>query len=217
MPSDREVQYPPEREFDQSTAWQRLEDAAAEAIAELPDFPGFEVRTMMVTNCQEYGETGDEYVQLDLTYKFSEEISQNPLVRETYVDLLREQWNASDYDIHRDEQRGDDPPYYSIEAARPDGINYWYWAAGLVVLHIQSGCIEATGGVDDNPPCPLPLGGVTRENDRATKFCDSEGMVYPGEEETADAIAPFEGTPAAIVPFPADGNHRETFGPSSSV
>ncbi|THV40636.1 hypothetical protein [Glycomyces buryatensis] len=216
MPSEREVQYPPEREFDQTTAWQRLEDAAAEAIADLPDFPGFDVRTMMVTNCEQYGENGTEYVQLDLTYKFSEEVSQDQLVRETYVDLLREKWNASEYNVHRDEQRGEDPPYYSIEAQRPDGINYWYWAAGYVVFHIQSGCIKATedGG---NPPCPLPLGGVTRENDRATKFCDSIGMVYPGEEESADAIAPFEGTQPATVPFQSDGARRAAFDPSSSV
>jgi hypothetical protein len=214
MSPEQEVQYPPERDFDQSTAWQRLEDAAAEAIADLPDFPGFNVRTMMVTNCEQYGETGEEYVQLDLTYEFSEEISQDPLVRETYVDLLREKWNTSGYDVHRDEPSGTGK-YYSIEAVRPDGINYWYWAAGLVVFHIQSGCVEATEA-GDNPPCPIPLGGVTRENDRATKFCDSTGMVYPDEEETADAIAPFVGSQAAMIPFQPNGTRHGALGQSSS-
>lgn len=205
--------YPPEREFDQTTAWELMHEAAAEAIADLPDFPGFEIRTVKLHYCEQFGETGEEYVSYDLAYEFSEEVSKDPLVRETYVDLLREKWNQAGYDIHRDEPSGTGK-YYSIEATRPDGMNLYYRVAGLTVLHIQTGCIESVGGKDYYPPCLTPLGGVTEENDWATKFCSNIETVYPSEEATSEAVAPFESRPGVPIPFAADAARGERDGPT---
>ncbi|MCH7232971.1 hypothetical protein L0U85_19240 [Glycomyces sp. L485] len=183
---------PPEREFDQSTAWERLEEAAAEAIADLPDFPGFEVRTMKMLECEHDGEVDEKYVNLELGYQFSRDVSDYELVREAYRTELRALWEQEGYDIHRDAQRGDDPPHYSLEARRPDGINYWYRVAGLVELAVQSGCVKAIDGFVAE--CPDPLGGVTEENDRARDDCIATDTTYsqePSEAESDQAIAPF--------------------------
>lgn len=211
MPADSPDEQPPEREFDQSTAWDRMESAAAEAIADLPDFPGFAVRTMKFLECSHNGEVDDEYVNLELSYQFSEEISQESLVRETYLDIFREQWEEAGYDIHRDQPSGTGKDH-SLEARRPDGINYWYVVGGLTVLKVQSGCVKAVDEEEFNPTCPVPLGGVTRENDRATEHCDANDLVYPGEEEeSVDAITPFEGGQAAFTPFIAPAREPDSF------
>lgn len=210
--SDNTTEQPPEREFDQSEAWTRLEAAAAEAIEGLPEFPGFEVRTLMIMGCGERDQYEEQWTSLELSYQFSEDISADPLVRETYLELLRDKWTEAGYEIHRDSQTDGEPPHYALEARRPDGINYWYWAAGYSGLSIQSGCVKSVENWE--PECPEPLGGVTAENDRAAmKHCTPEES--PTEE--TDALAPFEGTPAAIAPFSANGNHREAFGSSSPV
>lgn len=210
-------QQPPEREFDESTALERMEEAAAEAIAELPDFPGFHVRTLMKLECTHDGEVDKSYVNYELGYQFSLEVSEEPQVRETYRELLRKQWDEAGYDIHRDTQMGDDPPHYALEARRPDGINLWYRVAGLTVLKIQSGCVEAVEGF--YPECPDPLGGVTKENDRARNDCSTIETEYseePSETASDEALAPFEGAPAATVPFTADTADPKAFEPPSS-
>lgn len=198
---------PPERSFDESTAFLLLDAAAAEAVDGLPDFPGFERRTMMRLECTHDGETDEEYVNLELSYEFSETVSEDPLVRETYLDLLRTKWEESGYDIHRDQPSGTGK-HHSLEARRPDGVNYWYRVVDLVVLKVQSGCIKATGGF---PDCPVPLGGVTRENDQANSYCNDVDTVYPGEETTSEAVAPFQGPGTAPVPFQATPASRQDF------
>lgn len=189
---------PPEREFDQSTGWNRMEEAAAEAIDGLPDFPGFEVRHMQTLECTHEGVADEEYINLELSYEFSEDVSKDPLVRETYLELLRDKWEQANYDIHRDQPSGTGKNH-SLEAQRPDGINYWYWVAGLTQLKIQSGCMKAVEGW--SPECPEPLGGVTPENDQAAKrYCKADDPT-----EKTDAIAPFEGTqaggPTGVIPW----------------
>lgn len=196
---------PPEREFDQSTGWNRMEEAAAEAIDGLPDFPGFEARHMQTLECTHEGVADEEYINLELSYEFSEDVSKDPLVRETYLELLRDKWEQANYDIHRDRPSGTGKNH-SLEARRPDGINYWYWVAGLTQLKIQSGCMKAVE--DWSPECPEPLGGVAPENDQAAKrYCGTDDTT-----EEADAIAPFEGSPAAVVPFSTDSTRREIEG-----
>lgn len=188
---------PPDREFDQSTAWDRIEEAAAESIDGLPDFPGFKVRILQKLECTHNGQADEEYVNLELSYQFSEEISNDPLVRETYLAHFREQWQEAGYDIHRDTQVGDDPPHYALEARRSDGVNYWYRVGRLAVLKIQSGCVKVVEGWPS--ACPDPLGGVTPENDRAAKrYCETGEEAETSEE--ADAIAPFGGATAADAP-----------------
>jgi hypothetical protein len=212
MNTDEPAETPPEREFDETTAWIRMEEAAAEAIAELPDFPGFEERRLLELSCSHDGQTDSDYTQLELTYAFSAEDSATDLVHEDYVNLLREQWTGAGYDVHRDEAYGQNPVFYDLEARRPDGINYWLIAANYTSLVIQSGCVKKSGAV---PECPPPLGGVTPENDIAGRRACGGNYDEPTAE--ADAIAPFGGTPAAFIPFPADGSRRDSFGQSSSV
>ncbi|MDN3242055.1 hypothetical protein [Glycomyces tritici] len=221
MHTSSEEEPPPEREFDQSTAWERLEAAAAEAITDLPEFPGFFERTMLQLECSHTGTVNEEYINLELSYRFSAEVSNQDLVREEYRTALRDKWAAAGYDIHRDVQQGDDPPFYALEALQPDGINLWYEVAGYVVLHVQSGCIKTVEGGDYNPDCPTPLGGVTRENDHASKFCSNIDTVYPGEEIASEAVDPFatpsgesSSTPARMVPWAREPDPRET-GPTS--
>ena len=199
-----DAEEPPEREFDETTALQRMQEAAAESITDLPDFPGFEVRGVFARDCVHEGKTDESYINYEMDYRFSEEISKDPLVRETYLDLLRQQWDTAGYDIHRDEQRGDNPPHHFLEARRPDGINLSYRVTGLTVLRIQSGCVKVVEGVE--PECPDPLPNVTSENDRG-EGCNHTTTEY--ETEPANAVAPFEGTQAAGRPFSADGLRRE--------
>lgn len=190
--SPKETEQPPDREFDQSEAWTRLEAAAAEAIEGLPDFPGFQERSLMVMGCGERDQYDVQWVSLELSYLFSEELSADPLTRETYLNLLREKWTDAGYDVHRDTKTSGEPPHYALEAMRPDGINYWYRAAGYTGLTLQSGCVKKVE--DWAPECPEPLGGVAAENDYTTqKYCTTEDSTT----EEADAVAPFEGGHAA--------------------
>lgn len=199
MSADNSTQTPPERDFDDSTAWVRMEEAVAEAIAGLPEFPGFEERRMLELACKHNGEVNEDYTRFELTYAFSAEDSATDLVHEEYVRLLREQWSEAGYDIHRDESVGEDPTFYDVEARRPDGVNYWLTAAHYTSLTIQSGCVKKSG---KSSHCPSPLGGVTPENDIAGQLAC--GTAYDDPTEEADAIALFGGTQAAVVPFSAD-------------
>lgn len=202
MNTDDAPEAPPERDFDESTAWTRMEDAAAEAIAGLPDFPGFEERMMLELSCKHDGEVDEDRVRFELTYMFSAEDSATDLVHEEYVRLLRERWTEAGYDVHRDEAYGEDPVFYDLEATRPDGVNYWLVAANYTSLTIQSGCVEKSA---EPSACPPPLGGVPPENDIAGR--QACGGVYDEPTEPAKAVAPFEEAPTAAVPSPADGAH----------
>ncbi|RRR96779.1 hypothetical protein [Glycomyces terrestris] len=177
---------PPERDFDESTAWTRMEEAAAKAIADLPDFPGFEERRLLELSCTRNGEADKDYVQFELTYAFSAEDSATDLVHEEYVSLLRERWTDAGYDVHRDETYGQSPVFHDLEARRPDGINYWLTAANYTSLTVQSGCVKKSGGASE---CPPPLGGVTLENDIAGR--QACGGAYDEPAPESEAIDPF--------------------------
>jgi hypothetical protein len=219
-PEPTKEELPPERDFDQSTAWELLEAAAAEAIADLPNFPGFYQRGMNPLECSHAGAVDGEYINLELSYRFSVEDSGTELTRSDYLDLLRDRWSEAGYDIHRDRPSGTGKDH-SLEARRPDGINYWYDVSGYVSLKVQSGCIKAVEGGDYIPDCPTPLGGVTRENDLASKYCSDINTVYP-EESPTEAIDPFatpsgeseSPSPAGMVPWARQPDPAES-GPSS--
>lgn len=202
---------PPERDFDESTVVERLDEAVAEAIEVLPDFPGFESRSMSTQTCSHNGEVDEDYIRYEMTYQFSAEDSESELVHQTYVEVLRQAWTEAGYDIHRDETRGSDDPHYIIEAIRPDGINYWVRAANYTNITVQSGCVRRSS---ETPACTTPLGGVTRENDlaRISGTCAGTETVYPDDTESADAMAPFEGGQADFTPFTGPGRRDESFG-----
>jgi hypothetical protein len=191
-PDDQET--PPEREFDQSTAWEQLETATAETVAGLPEFPGFARRLLSKNACSHEGETDSDYVNLELTYEFSEDLLNDPLLRETYPEALLTQWKAAGYEITREKVWGDQDENTDYEALRPDGIRYWWTAAGKVGLRVQSGCVKK---VDGWPlTCPAPLGGVSSENDVAwQEHCETDVET----SETTEAIAPFAEIPAVAT------------------
>lgn len=194
---------PPEREFDQSTAWLRMEEAVAEAIEGLPDFPGFYERSMLQTPCSHGGVVDEDYIGLELSYRFSDEDSLNmPVLHEPYRDLLREKWQEAGYEIVRDQERSADPVLYELEALRPDGMQYWFTAFHRVTLTVQSGCIKRAAVTE---PCPAPLGGVVEDNAGRGRCKDS------ASEETTEAIAPFEGVPAALDRFSPNGFGVQAF------
>jgi hypothetical protein len=185
MNTDDPAETPPERDFDESTAWTRMEEAATEAIADLPNFPGFETRKLLELSCTHEGQTDSDYIQFELTYTFGAEDSATNLVHEDYVNLLREQWSEAGYDVHRDEAYGQDPVFHDLEATRPDGINYWLVAANYTSLTVQSGCVKRAASSE----CPPPLGGVLPENDIAGR--QTCGGAYDEPTGETEAIDPF--------------------------
>lgn len=150
---------PPETEHTQAEAYAPMEAAVANAVSALPDFPGFERRLWGELECSHRGISNDEYTEIEIEYRFSLPDSESPLVRETYVDELRAQWEALGYEITRDEATElEDRTDYSLSAERDDGIGLWYWVSGYVVLRVQSGCVPVSA-LDEIEYIP-PAGGI---------------------------------------------------------
>ncbi|WP_025273290.1 hypothetical protein [Haloglycomyces albus] len=176
------------RDIDEASAWEELERLAAEIVEELPDFPGFEVRTLGTLACERSdGLTSQEYVVMELSYEFNKADSRSELVRETYRSVLKDYWNKHDIEITReDDFRTND--IYTLVAKHPDGFTYIYRAWGTSSLRVTSGCIKK---VDDwDPECIPPLGGVQPENDRITTGCRNkdqpESLPSHSQNETVD-------------------------------
>jgi len=177
---------PPEREFDEAEAYPLLEQAAADTIAALPDFPGFESRRYL--RPEDCGETlGSEYegwVAIEISYGFSGENSALPLVRTDYTNLLRQIWEEAGFDVHRDSidpETGNG----SLEAERPDGVNLWWGVAKGVSLTLQTGCIPATPDFD-KPDYISPAGGTV-----TTDHALAGDLMNPPGDSTTEAIDPF--------------------------
>ncbi|MEV3938941.1 hypothetical protein AB0K52_23585 [Glycomyces sp. NPDC049804] len=190
---------PPAREFDEAEAYPLMEQIVLDTIAELPDFPGFEKRVYLrPQDCAEsLGEQYEGWVALEISYTFSDENSALPRVQTGYTPILREQWEAAGYDIHRDNI---DPEtgHGSLEAERPDGINLWWWVMDGVSLTVQTGCVPKTPDFD-NPDYIPPAGGVLPENDAA-----AQNRMNPPEEATDEATDPFATARPASAPVPFD-------------
>lgn len=183
-------QGPPERDFDQSEAYQIMEDAFQENIEYLDDFPGFESRGYSTSVCENPDRSETGFVRIEITYRFSSEDSDSDLVRHDYFEALEKAWDEAGYDIHRVDI-SDDGEVKDVEARRPDGVNYWFRVWDRVVLTIQSGCVRETG--IDEPYIP-PVGDVPPENDRThaeQRGHDPDAEDTPTEDESADAINPF--------------------------
>nr|BFF22126.1 hypothetical protein GCM10025732_00910 [Glycomyces mayteni] len=185
----------PELEFKLDEAFLRMDDAIAETIEGLPDFPGFYERTTLKFECPDPGRESYE-----INYTLPEETIGSDLVTKEYFEILKEYWPSIGWEVHgeRDNAQGN---VADIEAIRPDGVNVWYSnMLGQIVIHAQVACV-APG---DGPAlCGPPLGGVLPENDRA-RDCS---VVEPeaSESESADAVAPFQGGQAALRPFGGPG------------
>jgi hypothetical protein len=178
---------PPESQYTQAEAYAPMEAAAAEAVAALSDFPGFEQRLWAELPCSRNGVDDPDFTNIEIEYRFSLPDSASPLVRETYVDALRELWTSLGYELTLDEATElADRTDYSLAATREDGISLWYWVSGYVVLRIQSGCVPVSDHADiEYVP---PTGGVEPGGEH-----DIVGEYFPEGVPTAhEAVAPFE-------------------------
>lgn len=178
---------PPPSSYTQAEAYPPMEAAAADTVAALPDFPGFEQRTWTELPCSHNGVVDPAFVEVEIEYRFSLPDSATPLVRETYLGVLREHWTALGYRMLRDEPRLlPDRTDHNLFAERGDGIGLWYWVAGYTVLRIQSGPVPISDA-SDIPYVP-PTGGVIPggRRDRVSKYFPDGVPMLDG------TVAPFE-------------------------
>jgi hypothetical protein len=200
---------PPDAHYTQAEAYAPMEAAAADAIAVLPDFPGFEKRSWSRVPCSRGGVDDPTYTNVEISYWFSIEDSGLDRVRSQYVDILREHWTSLGYEIIHEEnrERPDGSTARGTAVKRDDDITLWYSASGYAVLIIQSGCVPVSD-LDEFEYIP-PAGGIEpgSEGDIVDRYFP-DGI--PTEDASADAIAPFEGTGAAanglvgVIPWNLD-------------
>lgn len=151
----------PTVDFGLDEAFVRMDEAVAQTITGLPEFPGFDSRTTLQLDCAVEGRESYE-----ISYAFAEESVGTELVTEAYFAVLEDHWTSLGWEVHgqRDDGAGG---LIAIQGLRPDGVNVWYAnVLGAGVLHSQVSCVEAEG----TPVCGAPLGGVTPAND-STKDC----------------------------------------------
>lgn len=178
-----------------------MEQAVADAVGALPDFPGFDRRSWAELPCSHNGVDDPDYTNIEIRYLFSEEASKTELVQETYVDSLREYWSGLGYGIHRDDAVGGGE-YHSLEARRDDGINLWYSTARLTALMVQSGCVPRSD-VSELTYIP-PAGGIVPGSEQDTVAHSNRYFPdgVPADQLTTPATDPFA-TPSAESPAPA--------------
>ncbi|MCH7232511.1 hypothetical protein L0U85_16855 [Glycomyces sp. L485] len=179
---------PPESEFTQAEAYAPIEDAVSEVVSALPDFPGFEQRFWAELPCSHNGIDVPDYTNIEIEYRFSLKDSETELVREQYVDLLRDHWAARGHEITLDDQTElDDRTDRSLVAQRDDGIRLWYAVGRYAAVLVQSGCVPVSdeGEIEYIPPA----GGIEPGGEG-----DKVGRYFPDGIPTdrADAVAPFE-------------------------
>jgi hypothetical protein len=209
---DNEEQ-PPASEYTEAQAFAPMVAEVAETVAALPDFPGFDSRSWNELPCSHNGIDNQDYVNIEIRYGFDDAASASPLVRETYVDTLRERWTELGYDIHREETTPDGE-HTAIEARREDGINLWYRVAGGVSLLVQSGCVPKSepGEIQYIPPA----GGIVPGSKWDT--IDIDGVQGVPEEPIEESASPFgdsgSASPPGMVPWSREPESNES-GPSS--
>ena len=174
-----------------------MEDAVADLVQALPEFPGFEKRSWNEMPCSHGGVDDSDYTNIEIRYLFSDEVSATTQVREAYLDALRDYWGEIGLDIHRDESSGTGK-YHSIEARREDGINFYYRVANGVSLTIQSGCVSRSD-VSELTYIP-PSGGIVPGSEQDTVAHDSHYFPDGVPTDQAAAIDPFAGMQAAAGP-----------------
>jgi hypothetical protein len=200
-PDGGALNQPPESEYTQAEAYAPMEAAVAESIAVLPDFPGFGSRTWRENPCSHNGVDDPDYTNIEITYDFSEEVSQSDLLREDYVASLREFWKSQGYEITDDEERQRETRVdRSLAAELGDGISLWYAVGRYAGFIINSGCVPVSdpGEIEYIPP----VGGIEPGSDK-----DNVDRYFPDGIPTDQA--------AAIDPF-ADGQAIATLIPFQS-
>lgn len=201
----KDMNTPPESAYTQAEAYEPMEAAAADAVAALPEFPGFEQRTWAELPCSHNGEDDPDYTNIEIRYQISDENSGVERVRTEYVDLLRDHWSSLGYEITFDEtkEKSNGRTDRNLAVQRDDGITLWYRVWGGVSLLIQSGCVPVSD-VADFEYVP-PTGGI-EPGGMGDNVSDYFPEGIPSEEESDEAIAPFAENQAALVPFSSPGS-----------
>jgi hypothetical protein len=184
---------PPESSYTQAEAYAPMERGVADIVSVLPDFPGFVARSWDENPCSHEGIDDDRYTDIEITYAFGREHAQDSLIREVYVDVLRDHWRQLGYEIYLDETNsGGSRTDRSIAARRDDGVSFWYRAWGRTTLIVQSGCVPRSdkSEIDYIPPA----GGVVPGGEG-----DGVNRYFP------DGIPVEDGSPSAIDPFDERG------------
>jgi hypothetical protein len=137
---------PPESIYTQAEAYPAMEAAVAETVAVLPEFPGFEARLWLDHPCSHNGVDDPDYRSVEIEYQFSEANAQTPLVRDEYVEVLRDHWTEAGYEITLDDQLvGADRTERSLIAyAEERELELFYRVAYTVSLVITSGCMPVS-------------------------------------------------------------------------
>jgi hypothetical protein len=179
----------PEPKYSQAEAIPVMEAEVTAIIEQLPDFPGFAARSWVETPCFKDGAYTEDRVGMEIDYRFSGDSAADPLIRETYVDVLRDFWTEQGYEITMDEASATGK-FYDLEARREDGVKLWYVVATGVALKVQSGCVPAS---DHSEIQYLPpSGGVVPGSPEDTmNDLKDEIQGYP-EEPQEEAVSPFE-------------------------
>lgn len=200
-----EMNTPPDSVYSQAEAYAPMEAAAADAVAVLPDFPGFEQRSWGEMPCSHNGVDDPDYTNIEIRYRMSGESSTEDRVRGEYVDLLREHWSSLGYQItyEAESERADGGTARDIAVKREDGITLWYSVAGYASLMIQSGCVPVSDPADI--PYVPPAGGIEPggEGDKLRNYFP-DGV--PTDATSDEAIAPFGEDQAAPLPFSSPGS-----------
>jgi hypothetical protein len=178
---------PPESVYTQAEAYAPMEAAAAESVASLADFPGFEQRSWGELPCSHNGIDDPDYTKIEIRYRFSLPASGSDLVREQYVDALREYWAGQGYAITTDDAvEGPERTDRNLVAVREDGISLWYAVGGYVGLFIGSGCVPVSdkGEIEYIPP----TGGIEPGGKG-----DNVGEYFPeGIPASREVVNPFD-------------------------
>lgn len=178
---------PPESVYTQAEAYAPMEAAAAETVAALEGFPGFEKRSWAEMPCSHNGVDDPDYTKIEIRYLFTLPDSGTDLVREQFVQALRDHWTALGYRITTDDSvEGAERTDRNLVAVREDGISLWYAVGGYVGLFIGSGCVPVSDTADiEYVP---PTGGIEPGGPN-----DLVGDYFPdGIPVTHQAVAPFE-------------------------
>ncbi|THV42418.1 hypothetical protein [Glycomyces buryatensis] len=197
---------PPKSEYTQAEAYGPMEATAADAVAALPDFPGFEQRSWDELPCTHNGQDDPDYTNIEIRYRLSAEDSESALVREQYVDVLRDHWTSLGYEITADsvtEKSERTDRLLGVELEH--GISISYAVGRYGGLFVQSGCVPVSD-LSEFEYIP-PAGGIEpgSEGDKVEEY-------FPDGIPSADATAidPFANTQsvAALAPFDSPGSYE---------
>lgn len=157
-----------EADYNQTEVMPVMEEALAETVEGIPDFPGFHERQWTESSCLggfKGQESFDEFVELKITYHLGEEYFDDSETSEAIADVLRDHWVGMGFEISQDRETGTGE-FETLSAERDDGVTLSFNGVGKLNFSAYVGCVDRTDEWDFVPP----LDGVEPENDRALEY-----------------------------------------------